>query len=60
MPKIEVVIYQEDDGEVPLLKWLDALPARAQDKCLVRIERLRDLGHELRRPEADINKEDAV
>ena len=60
MPTIEVVIYQEDDGEVPLLKWLDALPARAQDKCLVRIERLRDLGHELRRPEADINKEDAV
>ena len=54
MPTIEVVIYQEDDGEVPLLKWLDALPARAQDKCLVRIERLRDLGHELRRPEADI------
>jgi phage-related protein len=29
------------------------LCARAQDKCRVRIERLRDLGHELRRPEAD-------
>jgi phage-related protein len=29
------------------------LAARAQDKCRVRIERLRDLGHELRRPEAD-------
>jgi phage-related protein len=54
LPKIEVVIYQEDDGEVPLLKWLDSLSAKAQDKCRVRIERLRDLGHELRRPEADI------
>lgn len=29
------------------------LPAKAQDKCLVRVERLRELGHELRRPEAD-------
>jgi phage-related protein len=29
------------------------LPARAQDKCTVRIERLAELGHELRRPEAD-------
>ena len=26
---------------------------KVQDKCRVRIERLRDLGHELRRPEAD-------
>lgn len=27
---------------------------KALDKCRVRIERLRDLGHELRRPEADL------
>jgi phage-related protein len=38
---------------VPVLDWLDRLPAKVQDKCRVRIERLRDLGHELRRPEAD-------
>jgi phage-related protein len=38
---------------VPVLKWLDRLPLKVQDKCRVRIERLRDLGHELRRPEAD-------
>ena len=31
----------------------DRLPAKAQDKCRLRIERLRDLGHKLRRPEAD-------
>jgi len=35
-----------------VLDWLDRLPAKTQDKCRVRIERLRDLGHELRRPEA--------
>ena len=29
------------------------MPAHAKDKVLVRIERLRQLGHELRRPEAD-------
>jgi phage-related protein len=53
MPKIAVVFYQEDAKTVPVLDWLDRLPAKAQDKCRVRIERLRDLGHELRRPEAD-------
>jgi hypothetical protein len=26
----------------------------SQDKCVVKIERLRQLGHELRRPEADL------
>jgi len=53
MPKTPVVFYQEDAATVPVLDWLDRLPAKAQDKCRVRIERLRDLGHELRRPEAD-------
>ena len=54
MPKIRVVFYQEDTWTVPVLDWLDTLPAKAQDKCVVRIERLRELGHELRRPEADL------
>jgi phage-related protein len=39
---------------VLVLEWLDALPAKIQDKCVVKIERLRELGHELRRPEADL------
>ncbi len=39
---------------MPVLEWLDALPARIQDKCVVKIERLRERGHELRRPEADL------
>jgi phage-related protein len=52
--KVRVVFYQETKGTAPVLEWLDTLPAKAQDKCRVKIERLRDLGHELRRPEADI------
>jgi phage-related protein len=53
MPQIEVVFFQDDDGRVPVLDWLDGLGDRARAKCLVRIDRLRELGHELRRPEAD-------
>ena len=53
MPKTHVVFYQEDDGTVPVLEWLDTLSPKAQDKCRIRIERLQELGHELRRPEAD-------
>src|SRR5580698_5017325 len=53
MPKTRVVFYMEDDGSVPVLEWLDSLPAKALDKCTVRIERLEEIGHELRRPEAD-------
>ena len=44
---------QKTNGSVPLLKWLDAQPAKVQDKCIVRVERLAEMGHGLRRPEAD-------
>ena len=53
MPETEVLIFAEDDGSAPLIGWLDAAPKKVQDKCIVRIERLEQLGHELRRPEAD-------
>jgi hypothetical protein len=53
MPKTEVVFYVEEDGTVPIIKWLDGLAEKAQVKCLARLKRLEDLGHELRRPEAD-------
>jgi len=52
--KIRVVFYQEVGGSAPVLDWLDTLPPKVQDKCRVKIERLRDMGHELRRPEADL------
>ena len=38
---------------MPLLEWLDGLPIKAQDKCRLKLERLQELGYELRRPEAD-------
>jgi phage-related protein len=53
MPQTQVVFYREDDGTVPLVDWFDTLPEKALDKCRIKIERLRELGHELRRPEAD-------
>lgn len=53
MPKTKVIFYKEEDGSVPILEWLDSLQAKALDKCTVRIERLGEMGHELRRPEAD-------
>jgi phage-related protein len=54
VPRTSVVFYQDADGACPFLEWFSELPVKAQDKCFVRLERLRDLGHELRRPEADI------
>ncbi len=53
MPQTRLVFYQEEDGTVPILDWLDSLPERALDKCRVKLERLQALGHELRRPEND-------
>jgi len=53
MPETKVVLYKEDDGTIPVLDWLDSLPPKVRVKCRLRIERLRELGHELRRPEAD-------
>ena len=53
MPLTPVIFYRDDDHSVPVLDWLRTLPAKARDKCLVRLERLHECGHELRRPEAD-------
>jgi phage-related protein len=54
VPRTLVVFYKDREGNVPVLEWLDSLPVKIQDKCVVKIERLRELGHELRRPEADL------
>lgn len=53
MPRTKVVLYRDDDGSCPFLKWFGKLPPKVQDKCFLRLERLRELGHDLRRPEAD-------
>ncbi len=54
MPKTKIVFFQEDDGSVPVLDWLREMPVKVQDKCRVKLGRLAELGHELRRPEADL------
>jgi phage-related protein len=53
LPRTEVYFYRDTDGSLPLLEWLDELPAKAQLKCSARISRLAEMGNELRRPEAD-------
>jgi phage-related protein len=53
VPPVRIVLYRESDGSVPLLDWLAELATKARAKCRVRLERLAELGHELRRPEAD-------
>jgi hypothetical protein len=53
VPRTKVVLFREVDGTVPLLEWLAQLPQKARLKCRARIKRLAELGHELRRPEAD-------
>lgn len=53
MPATKVVFFAARDGSIPFLEWFADLPSKAQDKCRVRLERLAELGHELRRPEAD-------
>jgi len=53
MPEIRVAFYKDDDGTVPVLDWITELIPKAQIKCLARIKRLQQRGHELRRPEAD-------
>ena len=51
MPETTIVFFE--DEVCPLLTWMDDLPEKVRLKCVVRIERLAEQGHELRRPEAD-------
>jgi len=60
VPRTSIVFYQEAGGVAPVCEWLAHLrrtTPRAYAKCVVRLERLRELGHELRRPEADVLRE---
>jgi len=53
VPQTDIVIYQESQDSVPLVDWLASLPEKIQVKCDAKMQRLAELGHELRRPEAD-------
>src|SRR5947209_2731511 len=55
MPVTRVVFYKDDDGTTPLLDWLNQRqPREAVAKCIALIELLKEKGHELRRPHADV------
>jgi phage-related protein len=57
MPRTDVFFYKEGQEDVPVLDWLKELRRshqRAYESCVAAIGRLADLGHELRRPLADI------
>ena len=54
MAQTEVYFFRDPKGNsIPLLQWLADLPTKVQAKCTERIDRLGELGNELRRPEAD-------
>lgn len=57
MPHTRLLFFQDADGAAPVWEWLKGLRAgnpKVFAKCVVRIRRLAELGHELRRPEADL------
>jgi hypothetical protein len=57
MPAARIRIYRDDDGSVPFLEWLQEIERRNRkvyEKCRSYVRRLADLGHELRRPTADL------
>jgi phage-related protein len=58
VPETVVLLFAEANGSSPLIEWMDGIPAKARDKCIVRLERLGQQGHELRRPEADLLRDE--
>jgi phage-related protein len=57
MPQTTLLVYRDAKGNAPLVEWLNELEEaepKAFVRCLERIQQLERLGHELRRPAADI------
>ena len=56
MAQTRLLFYRNADGSAPAWEWLRDLRVKnrkAYAKCVVRVKRLAEMGHELRRPEAD-------
>ena len=53
MPRVTVLFFRDVSGIVPAVDWVRGLPPKARAKCRARIERLGEMGFDLRRPEAD-------
>ncbi len=47
------MVFFKDTKSCPVLDWLNELDKRTLAKAYVRLQRLKELGHLLRRPEAD-------
>ncbi len=57
MPATRVHIYAEQTGKSPVVEWLREVGrrnTRALDACIARVKLLAAMGHELRRPHADM------
>jgi phage-related protein len=52
VPATRVVFFEDSDHTVPVLDWLDGLPAEARIRCLARLDLLEEFGYELDRPHA--------
>jgi phage-related protein len=55
MPQTTVIFFRESNGRVPMIEWLDSAKTqpKARVKILKLIQRLKEFGNELRRPESD-------
>ncbi len=57
MPRTDLYFYQDKRGRAPVVEWLRGLrrtDRKGYAKCVAKIKRLGDTGHQLRRPDADL------
>ena len=53
MPETEIVIYQKDNGRVPLVEWLQKQSHKVQDRSIELVKLLKERGYTLRRPHVE-------
>lgn len=49
---IQIIYFRDEKGKEPVSEWLDRLSEKIKAKCTFGIDRLEQMGYELRRPEA--------
>jgi len=54
VPPVTVLLFRDLSGSVCVLEWLDGLPPKVRARCWAKLERLAEMGFDLRRPEADL------
>ena len=57
MPQTKLIFFQAENGSVPVRDWLQELGSKNEAafiKCMAKLDLLSDMGHELRRPHADM------